>query len=115
MTRSNTEVICLKADVRLFHRVGFKPSASKAGAGRVRLIHDDPDSAFDALIELMATTSTPFIARIGRTSNWGVRRMAFAGNRLVVLGNRLPHNDELHQHRLVRAAFLRLASRSGVR
>ena len=115
MKRSNSEVVCLQSHVRLFRRAGFKPSARKAGTGRVRLVHNDPDKAFDALIELMATKSTPFVARIGRTANWKVRRMAFAGNHLVILGSPSPHSDELRQHRLVRGAFRRLALRSEVR
>ena len=115
MNRSNSEVVCLQSDVAVFRRVGFAPSASKAGAGSVRLVHNDPNRAFDALLKVVAKKSTPFMARVGRTANWSVRRMAYAGNRLLILGSPAPSSDELHQHRLVRAAFLRLASRSGVR
>ena len=114
MKRSNSEVVCLQSDVRHFRRVGFTPSARSSGSGRVRLVHNDPAKAFDALIELMAAKNTPFTARIGKTANWSVRRMAFAGNHLVLLGSPA-HSDEVRQYRLVRAAFLRLASRLEVR
>jgi len=115
MNRSNSEVICLQSDVAVFRRVGFAPSASKAGAGSVRLVHNDPNRAFDALLKVIAKKSTPFVARIGRTAEWSVRRMAFAGNHLVILGSRAPQSDEVRQHRLVRGAFRRLALRSEVR
>ena len=115
MNRSNSEVVCLKANVSLFRRAGFKLSAKPAGPGTVRLVHNDPDKAFDTLIELMAIKNTPFLARIGRTANWGVRRLAFAGFRLVVLGAPAPHSDEVRWNRQVRAAFRRLAARSEVR
>ena len=115
MNRSDSEVICLKADVSIFRRAGFTPSAKPAGPGTVRLVHNDPDKAFDALIGLMATKRTPFVARIGRTSDWGVRRLAFAGHRLVVLGAPAPHSDEVRWICQVRAAFRRLAARSEVR
>jgi hypothetical protein len=112
MNRSKTEVICLKSDVHLFRRAGFSVSTRAAGLGRVRLVHTDPDAAFDTLIELMATKRTPFTARIGRTADWGVRRVAFACSHLVVLGSPAPHRDELREDRHVRAAFRRLASKS---
>jgi hypothetical protein len=115
MKRSNTEVICLKSDVTLFLGAGFTPSAGPAGAGRVRLVHNDPDRAFDALIELMATKGTPFTAHIGRTANWSVRRLAFAEHHLVLLGAPAPPSIELRRDRQVRAAFRRIASRSAVR
>jgi len=114
MKRSNSEVVCLKSDVSIFRRAGFKLSARPAGPGSVRLVHNEPDKAFDVLIELMATKRTPFVARIGRTSDWGVRRLAFAGHRLVVLGAPAPNSDEVRWNRQVRAAFRRLATRSAV-
>jgi hypothetical protein len=115
MNRSDSQVVCLKSDVSIFRRAGFTPSVKPAGPGTVRLVHKDPNKAFDALIELMAIKRTPFLARIGRTANWGVRRLAFAGLRLVVLGNPAPHSDEVRWNRQVRAAFRRLASRPEVR
>jgi hypothetical protein len=115
MKRSNTEVICLKSDVRLFLRAGFTLSTKAAGPGRVRLAHNDPNRAFELLIELMVTKHAPFTARIGRTAYWGVRRLAFAGHDLVVLGVPVPQRHELRRDRRVRAAFRRLASSSEVR
>ena len=115
MHRSNSEVVCLQLDVRGFHREEFTPSAGAAGPGRARLVHTDPDEAFDTVIELMAKDRAPFTARIGRTANCGVRWMAFAGHRLVVLGIPAPHLGELQHDRPVSAAFRRLASRSEVR
>ena len=115
MHRSNSEVVCLQLDVRGFHREEFTPSAGAVGSDWVRLVHTDPDEAFETVIELMAKDRAPFTARIGRTDSWGVRRLAFAGHRLVVLGAPAPHRDELRQDRQVRAAFRRLASRSEVR
>jgi hypothetical protein len=114
MHRSNSEVVCLQLDVRGFHREEFTPSAGAAGPGRARLVHTDPDEAFDTVIELMAKDRAPFTARIGRTSDWGVRRPAFAGHRLVVLGAPAPKSDELLWNRQVQAALRRLATSSAV-
>src|SRR4051794_28642117 len=95
MENNRADVICLKKDVELFLASGFVLSRRSAGRGQVRLVHNDSDRAFDSLVTLMAEKRSPFVARIGRTKAWGVRTLAFAGNRLVLIGSPAPPPEEV--------------------